>query len=329
MGNGKKAGGAILGVDLGGTKILVGVFDERLKLLGRVKAGVKTETGVEAVTARMFEAAREAADKAGVDWKRLAAVGLGAPSPIEPGSGKVIFAPNLGWRDVPLQDMLKERFKVPVFVGNDCNLATLGIHQAEFYGKPKHMIGIFLGTGIGGGLILEGRLFTGFNGTAGEFGQMTLDYGGVLGPDNIPGSLEATASRAALSTQIRAAVESGQKTALTEISRPDLREIKSGQLRKAIERGDTFVESLVCRAAERVGVAIGSLINIINPEVVVLGGGMIEQLESRMLPIIRAKALEYSDAGVNRGVRIVTSRLADDAGIVGAAAFAKKSLRAG
>ena len=118
-------------------------------------------------------------------------------------------------------------------------------------------------------------------------------------------------------------VRAGQKTLITEFASPDLREIKSGQLRKAIEAGDTFVENLVCRAAERVGAAIGSLMNIINPEVVALGGGMIEQLEGVMLPIIRAKALEYSDAGVNRGVVIAAAKLADDAGIIGAAAFAR------
>lgn len=279
---------------------------------------------MEEVIGRIVKCAREAVDKAGLNWKQIRAIGVGAPSPIEPSTGKVIFAPNLGWRDVPLQKILRDRLKAPVYVENDCNLATLGVHEVEFKGKPKHLLGMFVGTGIGGGLILNGELFTGFNGAAGEFGHMTMNCGGGVGPDKVPGSLESIASRSALTRQICTAVKNGRTTLLTEIVGPDLKEIKSGQLRKAIERGDTFVESLVCRAAEHIGAAIGALINIINPEVVALGGGLMEQLEKRILPIIRAKALEYSDAGVNKGIQIVASSLADDAGIVGAAAFVRR-----
>lgn len=327
MGSDSDAKRAWLGVDVGGTKILAGAFDERLGRLAKAKTESKASAGVEEVIGRIVRCAREAAAKAGLDWKQIRAVGVGAPSPIEPSTGKVIFAPNLGWRDVPLQKILRERLKARVFVENDCNLATLGVHEVEFKGKPKHLLGIFVGTGIGGGLILNGELFTGFNGAAGEFGHMTLDCGGGVGPDNVPGSLESLASRSALTRQIRTAVKNGRTTLLIEIVGTDLKEIKSGQLRKAIERGDTFVESLVCRAAEHVGAAIGTLINIINPEVVVLGGGLMEQLEKQILPIIRAKALEYSDAGVNKGIRIVASSLADDAGIVGAAAYARRLAR--
>lgn len=324
MPNDNEAKSAWLGVDLGGTKILAGAFDESLGRLAKAKTDSKASAGVDEVIGRIVKCAREAADKAGLNWKQIRAVGVGAPSPIEPSTGKVIFAPNLGWRDVPLQKILRDRLKAPVFVGNDCNLATLGVHEVEFKGKPKHLLGIFLGTGIGGGMILNGELFTGFNGAAGEFGHMTLNCGGEAGPDNVPGSLESIASRSALTRQIRAAVKNGQTTLLTEIVGTDLKEIKSGQLRKAIERGDAFVEGLVCRAAEHVGAAIGALINIVNPEVVALGGGLVGQLEKRILPIVRAKALEYSDAGVNKGIRIVASSLGDDAGIVGAAAFARR-----
>ena len=243
MANDKDVKRAWLGVDLGGTKILAGVFDDGLSRLARSKTDAKASGGVEEVIGRIV----------------------------------------------------------------------------------KHLLGIFVDTGIGGGLILNGELFIGFNGAAGKFGQMTLDCGGGVGPDNVPGSLESIASRSALTRQIEREVKNGRSTLLTEIVGPDLKEIKSGHLRKAIERGDTFVESLVCRAAKHVGAAIGTLINIINPEVIVLGGGLMEQLEKRILPIIRAKALEYSDSGVNRGIRIVASSLADDAGIVGAAAFARRS----
>jgi glucokinase len=181
----------------------------------------------------------------------------------------------------------------------------------------------WLGVDLGGTKILAGVFDDGLSRLARS--KTDDKASGGVGSDNVPGSLESIASRSALTRQIQREVKNGRSTLLTEIVGPDLKKIKSGQLRKAIERGDTFVESLICRAAEHVGAAIGTLINIINPEVIVLGGGLMEQLEKRILPIIRAKALECSDSGVNRGIRIVASSLADDAGIVGAAAFARRS----
>lgn len=322
-----KATKAWLGVDLGGTKILAAAFDDNLERISRTKTAARADEGAEAVVDRIAAAANEAVGKAGLEWSRIKGVGVGAPSPIEEKSGKVIFAPNLGWRDLPLQDWLGQRLESPVFVGNDCSLATLGIHEVEFESKPRHLLGIFPGTGIGGGLIINRELITGATGSTGELGQMTLDYGGPKGADNIPGSLESMAGRASLADRIRRAVAKGQSTLLTKIADADLKEIKSGHLRKAIRRGDTFVENLVREAAERIGAAIGSLINIVNPEVIVLGGGMVEQLEDLILPTIKSKVEEYTDPGVRKGIKIVASKLADDAGIVGAAVFARRSMQ--
>ena len=315
-----------LGVDLGGTKILAATFDDRLQRLARAKTEARAAEGSDAVIDRIVECAREAADKANLSWKQISGVGVGAPSPIEEKTGRVIYAPNLDWIDLPLQDILRKRLNVPVFVGNDCNLATLGVHEVEYEAKPRNLLAIYPGTGIGGGLIIEGRLMNGFNGGAGEFGHMTLNYGGPRGVDNIPGSLESMAGRVGITARIRDAVENGQTTLLTELAGPELREIKSNHLRKAIARGDTFVESVVREATGMVGAAIASLINIVNPEIVVVGGGMIEQMEDLMLPILRAKAEEYSHPGVRKGIDIVASRLADDAGIVGAAVFARRTV---
>ena len=316
---------AWLGVDLGGTKILTAVFNDKLERLSRAKTAARAEEGAEAVVDRIAACSTDAVKRAGLEWSHINGVGVGAPSPIEEATGKVIFAPNLGWRDLPLREWLNQRLEPPVFVGNDCSLATLGIHTVEFEGKPRHLLGIFPGTGIGGGLIINRELVTGATGSAGEFGQMTLNYGGPVGADNIPGSLESMAGRASIAARIREAASRGQATLLTKIAGPELKEIKSGHLRKAIRRGDTFVESLVREAAERIGAAIGSLINIVNPEVIALGGGMVDQLEDLILPIIKTKVGEYTDPGVREGIKIVASRLADDAGVIGAAVLAQRS----
>jgi glucokinase len=302
-----------LGVDLGGTKILAAVFDDNLQSLGRAKAEVRASEGADAVIDRIVECAHEAAAKADVGWKQIQGVGVGAPSPIDDRTGRVIYAPNLDWTDLPLQDILRKRLNAPVFVGNDCNLATLGVHEVEFGAKPRNLLAIYPGTGIGGGLIIDGRLVNGFNGGAGEFGHMTLHYGGPSGVDKIPGSLESVAGRAAIAARIRRDVANGQNTLLTKL------------LRKAIARGDTYVECVIREASGWVGAAIASLINVVNPEIVVVGGGMIEQMEDLILPILRAKAKEYTHAGVRKGIDIVASKLADDAGIVGAAVFARRA----
>jgi len=315
-----------LGVDLGGTKILAAVFDDRLQRLARAKAEVRATEGADAVINRIVDCAREAAAKAEVGWKQIQGVGVGAPSPIDEKTGRVIYAPNLDWTDLPLQDILRKRLNAPVFVGNDCNLATLGVHEVEYGAKPRNLLAIYPGTGIGGGLIVNGGLVNGFNGGAGEFGHMTLNYGGPSGIDKIPGSLESVAGRAAIAARIRRDVANGQSTLLTELAGPDLKEIKSNHLRKAIARGDTYVECVVRDAAGWVGAAIASLINVVNPEIVVVGGGMIEQMEDLILPILRAKAKEYIHPGVRKGIDIVASKLADDAGIVGAAVFARRAV---
>ncbi len=316
---------AWIGIDLGGTKILAGVIGDDLKPISRAKIPAGASDGADAVIDRIAECAREVVVKAGLTWHQIRGIGVGAPSPIEEATGSVIFAPNLGWRDLPLRKRLRERLKAPVSVGNDCSLATLGIYEAEYQARPRHLLGIFPGTGIGGGLVINRELVTGATGSAGEFGQMTLNYGGGTGADNVPGSLESMAGRASLAARIRADVAQGQSTLLTKLVGPDLKEIKSGQLRKAIRRGDTYVEALVREAAARIGAAIGSLINIVNPEVIALGGGMIEQMESLILPVIKDKVAEYTDPGVRAGIRIAASRLGDDAGIIGAAVFARRT----
>ena len=155
------------GVDLGGTKILAGVFDSKLNCLGRAKLSTKAERGPEEVIERIARCVRDAVDECDLDLKQIQAVGIGAPGTIDSGNGRVLFAPNLKWEDVPLKKALEKALGPPVFVENDANAAMLGVYETELSSKPRHVIGIFLGTGIGGGIILDGKLYSGFTGTAG------------------------------------------------------------------------------------------------------------------------------------------------------------------
>src|SRR5213594_2496745 len=142
----------VVGVDLGGTKILAGIFDHSLECIGEAKVSTKAQRGVEAVIERLDRCVREAVDEADLTLKQIAGVGIGAPGAVDFETGNVIFAPNLdGWKEVPLKKEMEKHLGVPVFVENDGNIAVLGVHVAELKAKPRHVIGIFVGTGIGGG----------------------------------------------------------------------------------------------------------------------------------------------------------------------------------
>ena len=314
----------VIGVDFGGTKILAGVFDAKFECIGRARVSTKADRGTEEVIGRIARCVREAVEECDLDLKQIKTIGIGAPGAVDSESGKVIFAPNLGWNDVPLKKELEKLLERPVFLENDCNVCTLGVYEVELKAKPRDVVGIFLGTGIGGGLILEGKLYSGFNRTAGEIGHMVLEVSGPKCGCGNKGCFEALASRTAIFRKIKEAVKEGQKTLLTEMLGPELEDLRSGDLRKAIKRGDKFVEHIVEEAAEYTGIAVSNLINILNPEVVVIGGGLMEQLEDEMLAIIVETAMDYAMPGTTKGIEIIATRLGDDAGITGGAVLARK-----
>jgi glucokinase len=320
-------GDYLVGVDFGGTKIYAGVFDKSLQQVGEARISTKAGRGVDAVVQRIARCVLDAVDECDLKPEDVRGVGVGAPGAVDSESGRVIFAPNLGWEDVPLRKELEKILKVPVFAENDCNMSTLGVHEVELKGKPRDMIGIFVGTGIGGGFILNGELYSGFNRTAAEVGHMVIDVDGPECGCGNKGCLEAVASRTAIFQKISAAVKDGQKTVLTEILGPKLEDMRSGDLRKAIRRGDKFVAKVIDSAAEYIGIAVANLINLFSPEIVVVGGGVIEALEDEMMGIIVETAKDYAFPGTMKGVDIIASKLADDAGIVGGAVLARRGTK--
>ena len=315
-----------IGVDLGGTKILAGVFNSQLKLLASAKTSTKADRGPKTVIERIARNVRDAVDEADQGLKIVKAIGIGAPGSINSEEGKVIFSPNLpGWDDIALKKELEKHLEVPVYVENDCNACTLGVHVAELGSKPRHVVGIFLGTGIGAGIILDGKLFSGFNRTAGEIGHMVIEVGGPKCGCGNRGCFEALASRSAIFRRIQTAVKDGQKTVLVDMLGDNLDDLRSGDLRKALRKGDKFVEKVIEEAAEYTGIAVGNIINLINPECIVLGGGVIDALEDDMMSIIVETAKDYAMPGTAKGIEIIASRLGDHAGITGAAALAREA----
>ena len=310
-----------IGVDLGGTKILAGVFDGNHNCLFTDKNKTKAELGYLGVKERIIETIKGPVHLAGIGMASVKGVGIGAPGTISADGCRVIFAPNLDWHEVPLKKDLEAELGCPVWLGNDCSIATLGIHRHELNSKSDNMVCIFLGTGIGAGIISNGVLLQGETQAAGEVGHMVLDPDGPVCGCGVSGCYEALASRTAIYNKIKKAVENGKETALVDDDK-NFTKIRSGKLRRAVEAGDKLAIKVLDETCFYSGVAIANLCNLLNPEVIALGGGMIEQLEETMLPKIKEAALNRIMPGA-RKVRIIATKLGDNAGITGAAVLAR------
>ena len=319
---GPRKGRYYLGIDVGGTKILAGLFDRSINLLAKWKIKTKADRGGDAVIDRIARAARELIEDQGLHMADIRAIGLGVPGVVI--KGRVYNAYNLRWDEVPIQTILRRRLRVPVFVDNDCNLFTLGIHRVELKGKPDTMAGVFLGTGFGGGLIINGQLFRGHNFAAGEFGQMTIDKNGLKTAHSFRGSLESLASRTGIVRSFRKAVLEGEETMLQEELGPHLTGVRSRHLRIALAERDPLAKRIVKQAAEDTGIGVAAIISAIGPEYVMINGGVIEALHKAMLPVIRKTAAVHVLPGTMDGIKIEVSKLGDDGGIHGAAILASE-----
>ena len=314
----------VIGVDMGGTKILSAVIDAEGNILGTAKVPTKADRGPSVVIDRIADSIRKAIDKSGVAPTSIEAVGIGAPGPLDPATGVVIFAPNLRWKDVRLKDELEARVGFPTFVDNDVNVGTLGEHVFGAGQGFQNVVGIFVGTGIGGGIILQGELFHGASKTAGEIGHIIVKAGGPRCGCGTRGCLEAIASRTAMTKQFQKAIKKGRKSVLSELTGGDLTAIRSGVLAKAIRLNDKLTLKVFKKVTKYLGIGIGSIVNFLNPEMIVLGGGVVEALDDTFLDDIRAAAKKYSLPNTLDGVQIVPAKLGDNSAILGAAALARQ-----
>ena len=320
----KRPGQFFVGVDVGGTKILVGLFDGSLRLLAKRKTQTNARHGPEAVVDKVDLAIRELLAGENNRLNQIRAIGLGAPGMVK--GGRVLHAYNIGWEDVGIGAILRRRLRVPVFVENDCNLFALGIHRVELKGKPRTMAGLFLGTGIGGGLIIDGKLYRGFNLAAGEFGQMIINKGGVRAPNSFRGSLESLASHVGVARRLRLAIKNGEQTWLQKELGNSLKGLTSDHLQMAIDLRDGLVKRIVREAAEETGLCVAGIISALGPEYVMLGGGVVETLQRTMLPVIQKTASAHVLPGTMDGVQVLLSTMGEEGGIHGAAVFARDEL---
>lgn len=312
----------VVGVDLGATKIYTVVADKAGKILATSKKPAKGERGSDAVLDRVAETVDEALSEAGLSRKDVGAVGMAVPSPVNQETGVALFSPNLNWRNLPVKDMLEKRLSLPVHADNDVNLGTLGEYTFGAGRGARVMAGFFVGTGIGGGIIMNGKVVHGRNYTGGELGHTVVMADGPMCGCGTRGCLEAVASRIAITRDLRAAMDRGVPTMLSDLVGADTDRIKSGVLKKAYLAGDELVNGVINRAMRRVGIAVASIVNAIGPDVVVIGGGLFEALGDDLMPVVRnAAALHYFGPS-GEGVAVEPAALGDDAVPLGAAVFA-------
>ena len=312
-----------LGIDLGGTKILAGVYDNDWKLAGTKKRKTKAEEGQSKGLERLIRTGIDALTEAGVAPEDLGGVGIGCPGPLDLSTGTLLSAANLGWKDVPLRKILENAFKVPAAVANDVDTGTIGEARHGAGKGARSVLGVFPGTGIGGGFVYEDRVLQGRSQSCLEIGHMTAVIDGPLCGCGRRGCLEAVAGRQAVSLAAAGAVLRGQAPWLQANAGSNPADLRSSTLAKAIENGDQVIRELVELAAGHLGRSLGDVVNLLAPEVVVLGGGMIEAMSDIMLPVIRQSMRTRVMDAYTDSYRLKTAALGDDAVTLGAASLAK------
>lgn len=313
-----------LGIDLGGTKTLAAVVDITTgEVVGSERKRTSAEKGQEYISQHIINISTAVLESAKLpDGATISAVGIGAAGQIDRKKGIVVDAPNLGVKDMAIADILGKQFGKPVAVGNDVEVAALGEY---LYGSGRGystFVVIFVGTGIGSGIVQNGRLYSGLTGTAGEVGHMTIQAGGRICPCGSRGCLEAYASRTAITKAIMAEIHHGRDSVLTGEAELQLKKgetiIRSGLLANALNQGDALVIEIITEAADYLGYGLASVMNFYNPECIILGGGVIEAIDLLFERAVhRARHTALADPG--RKTKIMRAKLGDFSGVVGAA----------
>jgi glucokinase len=317
----------IVGVDLGGTNIVVGV----LPMDGGETLAVRTlptesvrgaKFVVDRIIGMIEGAVADVISQHGGTRSHFAGVGIGSPGPLDRATGTVINTPNLGWRNFPLRDLIANAVHLPATLDNDANCATYGEWWLGAGQKVDTLVGFTLGTGIGGGIVLDGKIFHGCSDVAGEIGHMTIDSTGRKCKCGNYGCLEAYASGPAMALRAVEGIEAGAETLLTEMVDGKLDRITAATIYDAILQGDVYAHEVMKDTARFLGTGIANIINILNPEMVVIAGGVTRAGDHLFNPL-RAEVRRRAFRTAEERCRIVPGVLPGTAGVVGAVAVFK------
>lgn len=316
----------IISVDMGGTKILASVINSKKGIIARYKKPTNIEAGSKTYVKDIAEIVSRVVQTSKIKKTSIAAVCLGVPGSVNPISGVIGLAPNLKLKNFQMRSRLEKLIPYPILMENDVNLGALGIKNFGVGKKSKNLLAVFIGTGIGGGIIIDGKIYRGHNFVAGEIGHVMVQKNGPKCGCGKKGCFEALASRTAIVNNIINDVKKGKKkSVLFDLIKSNQR-IKSGALKNAVAKRDKVVVSRINEACETIGDVLGSVANLMNFDMIVLGGGVIEALEDYMMPRIKKEFNNHVLEAAAKGAKIVASKLGDDAAIYGGIALAEEFL---
>ncbi len=316
-----------LGIDLGGTKILTAVANTAGEMLSRDHSITPAREGQRAVIQSILESVSRALDQAHIVTADLAAIGVGAPGLSNPETGILFTSPNLpGWKDVPLRDIMEKELGKRAFLINDANAAAVGELYFGAGRGARNFIYITISTGIGGGIIIDGKIYTGSTGTAGELGHMTINDEGPPCNCGNRGCWETLASGTALARDARHRIEEGSKTSILDYADGDTAKVTAEVIHKAAQGGDNLARELITGTGYYIGVGLANLINIFNPEIIVIGGGL-SNIGDMLLEPAFNEARKRAFTSAYQAVRFARAGLGRNSGALGAAAFALQELR--
>ncbi len=307
-----------IGIDLGGTKVLTAIIDKETgELIHFVKKKTKKDKGVEKIVQKIINSIREVLEESGKTLEEIEEIGIGAAGQIDRKNGILLNAPNLNCENLRIKELIESEYKKDVYVGNDVEIATIG----EMYfgsGKGyKDFVCIFVGTGIGSGIVQDGKIRYGYTGTAGEIGHIVVDPGGRPCACGGCGCLEAYASRLAIEKRIIGALKKGRKSDIINYLVED-KPIKTSMIKKSLENKDELVLQIINEASEYLAAGLASVINFYNPSMIILGGGLMDAIDyfyERTIQMAKIKSLPIPA----QNIEFKKAKLSDFSGVVGAA----------
>jgi len=316
------------GFDLGGTKMLCIIFDDKQKIVARKRKKTKGTEGAQAGVMRIAELIRETFTENNLPLECLSSLGIGCPGPVDMDNGIVNVAVNLGWKNVSLGAMLEDELDCPVSVLNDVDAGVYGEYSVGAAVGARSVAGIFPGTGIGGGFVYEGKILRGRRSSAMEIGHTRITSSNRSSGTDMTGTLESEASRLAIAAECAKLAYRGEAPNLLRAAGTDISQIRSKVLAAAIRDGDKSVERVVRQAAQTVGYAVANLVHMLCPEVIILGGGLVESISEIYLDEVTQTAKRSVLQCYEDMFEIKMAKLGDDAGAMGAAIWAKQNIPA-
>lgn len=305
----------IIAVDLGGTQIRTARYDRKLKLLQRENTLTLADEGLRPTLARIRDYICKVMPASKDD---VLGIGISSPGPLNPISGVIIAPPNLpGWRGVPLAEIVRAEFGLPVYIGNDANAAALAEASSGAAQGCRHVVYITISTGIGGGVICDGRLLLGREGLGAEVGHIPL----MAAPGKVS-SLELEAAGPAIARQVKQRIRNGETSLVTELAQGDLCRIEAKTVSQAAARGDRVASEQIAYAGRMLGLGIVTMLHLFNPQMVVLGGGVAKSGDLLFRPMRQAIDDHVLDEAYTAQLKIEAAALGDDVALVGAAALA-------